>query len=313
MSATSVGFQTTQYFTIGAMAVAIFDYSLTISQEVQLIWGRRWDVTRVTFTLARYVTLIGAAMTTFAAVADRSKYTSCLTFNNVSYGEQRYDRLEFSKVGLMAFFIVLNPHAYHFYPVGLLIFRTFAFWHKNRKLLVWLLILAVICIVGAVGVTKAVNILHPAPPTVFASGKSSATQYGFLILYELAVLMILTIYKRLHFYRGARSRLVTTLYRDGMIYMACIIMASIANICVALVVPGAFTNIMDAPQLVIHGVLASRILFNLRQSRQSDSVIVDGIFPLTDMRRAPDVGETTTSDSALVSVQDDISAKYLCE
>jgi hypothetical protein len=34
------------------------------------------------------------------------------------------------------------------------------------------------------------------------------------------------------------------------------------------------------PQLVIHGVLASRILFNLRQSRETDSEIIDRIFPL---------------------------------
>ncbi|KAG2346539.1 hypothetical protein BDR05DRAFT_906949 [Suillus weaverae] len=298
MSATSVGFQTTQYFTVGAMTVAIFDYCLTITQEVQLIWGRRWDVTRVTFTLARYVTLIGTAMTTFAALANRSKYSSCVTFNNVSYASHM--------ISIIA-------------AEGLLIFRTFAFWHQSKTLLVWLIVLAAICIAGAVGVTKAVNILHPAPPTgfnvtgcVFASGKSSATQYGFLILYEL-VLMILTVYKRLHFYRGARSRLVTILYRDGMIYMACIIMASITNIFVALGVPGDYTDIMDAPQLVIHGVLASRILFNLRQSRQSDSVIIDGIFPLADLRCTPDAGETTAGGSTFVSMHEGLSVKDSCE
>ncbi|KAG1737412.1 hypothetical protein EDB19DRAFT_1909732 [Suillus lakei] len=308
MSATSVGLQTTQVCTslpsfplsddgeVGAMAVAIFDYCSTITQEVQLIWGRKWDVTRVTFTLARYVTLISAAMTTFAAVADRSKYTSCATFNNVIYG-------------------VIAAE-------GLLIIRTFAFWHQNKKVLVWLLVLAVICIAGAVGVTKAVNILHPAPSIgfnatgcAFASRKSTATQYGFLILYEL-VLMILTVYKRLHFYKDPRSRLVTTLYRDGMIYMACIIMASITNILVILAAHGTYSDIMDVsvnplisrvlpltslrPQLMIHGVLASRILFNLRQSRQSDSVIIDGMFPLADILCTPDAGETIAGGSTIV-------------
>ncbi|KAG1776226.1 hypothetical protein EV702DRAFT_1046377 [Suillus placidus] len=48
---------------------------------------------------------------------------------------------------------------------GLLIFRTFAFWHQSKTLLVWLIVFAANCIAGAVGVTKAVNILHPAPPT----------------------------------------------------------------------------------------------------------------------------------------------------
>ncbi|KAG2065283.1 hypothetical protein BDR04DRAFT_1145454 [Suillus decipiens] len=174
----------------------VFDYCSTIPQEVQLIWGKRWGVVRVASTLTRYATLMGSAMTTYAAVTNRSKYTSCATFNNVSY--------------------------------SLLIFRTFAFWHQNKKLLVWLLVLAALSILGAVGVSAVVETLHLADSPgvsqtgcVFGSGKRSAIQYGFLIIYEL-VLMILTIYKRFNFYEGARSRLITTLYRDGMIYMTCI-------------------------------------------------------------------------------------------
>jgi hypothetical protein len=31
-----------------------------------------------------------------------------------------------------------------FYSAGLLIFRTFAFWHQSKKLLVWLLVLAAV-------------------------------------------------------------------------------------------------------------------------------------------------------------------------
>ncbi|OJA09729.1 hypothetical protein AZE42_06858 [Rhizopogon vesiculosus] len=252
---------------IGAMAVAIYDYCVTIALEVQLIWGRRWNVLRITFTLARYVTFIGAAMTTY----------------------------------------------------GLLIFRTFAFWHQSKKVLVWLFILAAICIAGSIGVTKAVNSLNSSAPganttdCVFESGKTSAIQYAFLILFEL-VLMVLTIYKRFDFYKGSRGRLVTTLYRDGLVYMTCIIMASVANIFVDLFAPASYTDIMDAsvnsihlagflslivlrPQLVIHGVLASRILFNLRQSRESESKIVDGIFPLAYTHRRLPSGATTVHDS----------------
>ncbi|KAG1745758.1 hypothetical protein EDB19DRAFT_2037662 [Suillus lakei] len=308
MSATAVGYQTAQYFTVGAMAAVVFDYCLTISQEVQLIWGKKWGVIRVAFTLTRYATLVGAAMTMYAAVTDRSKYTSCRTFNNVSYGKEHHDQLELSVD-------VENFQASHLISIiaaeGLLIIRTFAFWHQSKKLLVWLLVLAAVCIAGAVGVSQVADMLNIDNPTrdtrgcTFGSGKGSAIQYGFLIIYEL-VLMILTVYKRFDFYKGARSRLVTTLYRDGMIYMACIIITSFTNILIALVVPvsfyafgstgltktpnpqGTYTNILDAPQLVIHGVLASRILFNLRhESRQSDSVIVRGSLPLAGMRRTP--------------------------
>ncbi|KAJ8583006.1 hypothetical protein M405DRAFT_937476 [Rhizopogon salebrosus TDB-379] len=162
--------QTAQYFTVGAMVVAIYDYCLTTAPEVQLIWGWRWTVIRVTFTLARYVPFIGVAMTTY----------------------------------------------------GLLIFRAYAFWQQSKQVLIWPLILAAICIAGS-----------------------------------------------------------------GLVYMACIIMASVANIFVSLLAPASYIAIMHAPQLVIHGVLASRILFNLRQSHETDSEIIGGMFPLAHASRLP--------------------------
>ncbi|KAG1805877.1 hypothetical protein EV424DRAFT_1544212 [Suillus variegatus] len=274
MSAMTVGFQTAQYFTVAAMAAVVFDYCLTLPQEVQSIWGKKWDIIRITFTLTRYATLVGTAMTTYAAVTDRFRYTSCVTFGDVSYGSHL--------ISIIA-------------AEGLLIFRTLAFWHQNKKLLVWLLVLAAFSILGAVGVSRVVSVLHLADPPgvnstgcVFENGKGGAIQYGFLIIYELgnSMLMILTIYKRFSFYKDARGRLVPILYRDGIIYMTCIIIASFANILIALVAPSTYSDILDAPQLVIHGVLASRILLNLRhENYQSDFAIIEGIFPMVDMRR----------------------------
>ncbi|KAJ8582200.1 hypothetical protein M405DRAFT_831078 [Rhizopogon salebrosus TDB-379] len=84
MSAASTSLQTAQYFTVGAMAVAIYDYCLTIAAEVELVWGRRWTVIRVTFTFARYVPFIGVAMATYGKFA---RPRSCNTYNSVSYGK----------------------------------------------------------------------------------------------------------------------------------------------------------------------------------------------------------------------------------
>ena len=47
-------------------------------------------------------------------------------------------------------------------------------------------------------------------------------------------------------------------------------------------------------QIVIHGVLASRILFNLRQT---ESAPIGGIFPLSDVPHIPVLGITTAGDS----------------
>ncbi|KAJ8590196.1 hypothetical protein M405DRAFT_173408 [Rhizopogon salebrosus TDB-379] len=52
--------------------------------------------------------------------------------------------------------------------------------------------------------------------------------------------MILTVYERFHFYKDCHTHLVTTIYRDGLVYMACIIMTSIANICIGHLVPASY-------------------------------------------------------------------------
>ncbi|KAG1746439.1 hypothetical protein EDB19DRAFT_2037378 [Suillus lakei] len=297
MSAVNTGLQTAQYFTgthvtttvaiiclsndeeVGAMALAIFDYCLTISQEVQLIWGRRWNIVRIAFTFTRYVTFIGAAMTTFAALADRSKYKSCVTFNYISTTSHM--------ISIIAAEV-------------LLVCRTYAFWQQSKKMLMWILFLAAICITGSI-VPIAVNNLRSSAPgdttgCVLYSGEAGAIQYSFVILLEL-VLMILTVYKRISFYQDSRGRLITILYCDGLVYMTCIIMASIANVFFGLFASAAYTAIMDVPQLVIHGVLASRILFNLRESDESDLPIVRRMFPLAHIHHTPPAsGTMTTSD-----------------
>ncbi|KAG1866675.1 hypothetical protein F4604DRAFT_1904985 [Suillus subluteus] len=158
---------------------------------------------------------------------------------------------------------------------GLLIIRTYAFWRQNKKLLAVLLVLAVICLACAVSITEVVNSLaapaNPSdPPTsncTFESSRSSAIQYGFLVAYEL-LLMSLTVFKRYQDYRYHNSHLVRTIFQGAVRYMSAIIFVSVVNILIIAVVPASYDEMMDVPQLVIHSVLASRVLFDLYESDQ---------------------------------------------
>ncbi|KAG1727439.1 hypothetical protein EDB19DRAFT_1750496 [Suillus lakei] len=51
-----------------------------------------------------------------------------------------------------------------------------------------------------------------------------------------------------------------------MVYMLCIIAITVTNVIIDAAFPVGFTNMFDTLQLVIHSVLASRILFHLRSS-----------------------------------------------
>lgn len=252
----NTGIQTSKYCNVAGLGVLIFDYFLTLEPEVRWTWNRRWNVTRVLFVISRYMAFVAAGMTSYAAIATRANQ-DCSRFGSAS-------------------------NAIHIISIvaaeGLLILRTYVFWKQNKKLLAVLLVLAAISIACAVSITQVVNnvaaapVDPSAPPTsncTFQAGRSSAIQYGFLVAYEL-LLMSLTVFKRYQDYRDSNSRLVRAVFEGGVRYMTAIISVSVLNILIMSVVPASYDEMMDVPQLVIHSMLASRVLFSLRESDQEE-------------------------------------------
>lgn len=100
------------------------------------------------------------------------------------------------------------------------------------------------------------------PSCVLEGDRSSALPYGLLMFFEI-VLMSTTAFLRYRYYLGSRSTLMRSIYRDGLLYMFCIMMISAANAIVIAVLPLSYSEMLNTPQIVTHSVLASRILFNL--------------------------------------------------
>ncbi|KIK76381.1 hypothetical protein PAXRUDRAFT_432579 [Paxillus rubicundulus Ve08.2h10] len=48
---------------LNVAALSVFDYCLTLSLEVHHVWGRKWEITRIVFTISRYLPFIASAMT----------------------------------------------------------------------------------------------------------------------------------------------------------------------------------------------------------------------------------------------------------
>ncbi|KAG2150846.1 hypothetical protein DEU56DRAFT_778779 [Suillus clintonianus] len=252
----NTGIQTAKYCNVAGLGVLIFDYFLTLDSEIRWTWNRRWNASRFLFVIARYMAFVAAGMTSYAAIATRAN-EDCSHFSSAS-------------------------NAIHIISIvaaeGLLIIRTYAFWKQSKRLLAILLVLAAICIACAVSITQVVGKLvaapvNPsAPPTsncTFEAGRSSAIQYGFLVAFEL-VLMSLTVFKRYQDYRNCNGRLVRAVFQGGVRYMTAIIFVSVANIVIMSVVPASYDEMMDAPQLVLHSMLASRVLFNLHENDHMD-------------------------------------------
>ncbi|KAH7906393.1 hypothetical protein BJ138DRAFT_1162727 [Hygrophoropsis aurantiaca] len=239
---------------VGIQTARVFDYCITFKSEVRWVWGRTWDTTRIMFTIARYVTFVATFMTLYAPISRIYAMKPCI--------------LSASFLPKVTFLTSIVMLCLSYICEGLLILRTYAFWLGDRRILYGLLTLAAACIVGSVCISAFYlpnspgQRLPSSPGCIFESSRRSAFQYIFLAIYE-SVLLGLTLYKRFMHYRVSTSSMILTLYRDGILYISCILLITLINVIIYAMVPIGYSNAMDAPQIVTHSLLASRILFNL--------------------------------------------------
>ncbi|KAG2059326.1 hypothetical protein BDR06DRAFT_723185 [Suillus hirtellus] len=242
------GLQLAKYTNVAASAILIYDYFVTLHSEVRWTRGRKWGLIRTTFTISRYAPFAGALMTSYSAIKTWGTQ-DCAPFNDAVNG------IHF--LGILA-------------SEGLLIFRVYAFSGNKKAYLTILLSFGLAILVTCVILSAApinLNIPGVGPPCVLEGARSSTLGYGLLMFFEI-VLMSTTVFLRYRHYLGSHSALVRSIYRDGLLYMFCIMMISMFNVIIIAVLPLSYSETLNTPQIVAHSVLASRILFNLQVSAE---------------------------------------------
>ncbi|KAG1765774.1 hypothetical protein EDD22DRAFT_1049302 [Suillus occidentalis] len=257
-----VGFQTVAYTAVASLAVLLFDFIITFDSEVHWTWGRGWGIMRIIFIVSRYLPFAGLTMTVYSSIASTHGGIPHHGIFTALYDGVRWLGIAASELLLVA--------------------RTYAVWGCNKRFLT-LTLMFTTAISIAVLVMSDLGASESGDSTgVFEEGQFSSIIYGLLMLVEI-VLMTLTLYKRSKFYQLGDSPLVTTLCRDGVLYVLCITrefwrfacvkallffflfaVVSMANCISIALLPASYTALLAGPQLVTHSVLASRILFNLR-------------------------------------------------
>ncbi|KAJ8589988.1 hypothetical protein M405DRAFT_184294 [Rhizopogon salebrosus TDB-379] len=152
------------------------------------------------------------------------------------------------------------------------------------------------CLVGsAVVCANALSLFNYQHPPLGTSGcyhthrvEISAFDFALLCFYEMVILS-LSIFQVWHHRRGPGSNLLIRLYWDGIIYVVCILAMSTANIVVIVALSTEYAESARTLQAVLHSVLSSRLLFNLRTivQHQRDGIIQ--IFPQTSIRFERDI------------------------
>lgn len=273
--------QTIKYFRVAPAAVWAFDYCLTFEHEVRLFSTMgRLNIASVMFVITRYVPIVWIISEIYVTVGPQS-VEACLTTYRTAGGS--------------LVLIMLSTE-------GLLLMRTLALWHNNEKIKRFLL--ASYLVVATSMLTCDILAVSPklvsvCAPTSSKSSVEEATRVEHLImgmfvsaaLFELTVVFV-TMYHSLTCRSvGIRTvnGLVANLWKGSLLYALSLLTISIANaVSFSLPVSSGQNGIIDVFQGVLHGVMASRILFDLRTAdrREEDGSRLPSYVPTSNLQFA---------------------------
>ncbi|KAF9237228.1 hypothetical protein BU15DRAFT_76133 [Melanogaster broomeanus] len=211
------------------MANQVFDYLITIEDEwkARWVWDRKWDTTRLIFTVSRYVPFLGTGLTSYylpfnspSAPCPNSLLTAAIVIHII---------------GVIAAEL-------------LLILRTYALWLGDKRLLYGLFAYATITICAAIAIdTSPTQFLPGGQPQLgclLESPRNGAIVYAILLLYELAIFALIA-YKSFGPSRGPRSSIVHIICRDGIFYVLCIIAITLANVIITFWLPLEYSDLLN--------------------------------------------------------------------
>ncbi|KAH7904890.1 hypothetical protein BJ138DRAFT_1165788 [Hygrophoropsis aurantiaca] len=244
-------FQLNVYFLFSGLAIVAFDYCVTLNMEISWTWDRPWNYVRALFILARYTPFPFVSMYIYDTLGP---ITECSLKTEI-------------KLWILCAVTVMGAE-------GLLLVRTWVFWGRNRAVLVGLIALGLGCIIS--GVT--VDIIHfrsvtytpiPLPGSRYFQPCSSApydiSSYCGLAVFELAILF-LSIFQ---IFQYKHHRRIFLIMRNDIVYISCILGLSVFS-------EEGYTDPAIIWQTVLHSVLASRLLFSMRQIMEQQPSIAFG-------------------------------------
>ncbi|KIK81489.1 hypothetical protein PAXRUDRAFT_832806 [Paxillus rubicundulus Ve08.2h10] len=274
--------QFAKYMNVAALTAFVFDFCLTFPSEVYHVWGRKWDITRVVFTISRYLSIVASALT-------------C------------YDALHSHKCSAYSYIIDGIVNVCFISAEGILIVRTNALWGHSRRVLAVLITLGVAFIIASTVTWSKVNISQPGDSDYTTECGSSVSRNAafrcvFLMTHEI-ILQSMNTWRKLRTYRNVQSRVLNTLYWDGIMYMFWIILLMAVNTSVIIATPLPYITSLDTAQVALQSVFASRIFFNLRECdehiRYGGSVTEMSLGPLQFSPQSVGISQLQVEDSVL--------------
>jgi len=155
----------------------------------------------------------------------------------------------------------------------LLTLRTWAVWNRNKRLTIILSILFVL-VWGAAFVIlviylKSVTFVDPPFPgfegCILAHSNIAFFYLWFHIITWDTLTLVLILVPAVRAYRyGGNSALMTSVYREGIVYYIYLFVLSFVNIILGITLPMQYQHLLATVERMIHSMLSSRVLLQIR-------------------------------------------------
>ncbi|KAJ3773599.1 hypothetical protein FB446DRAFT_732125 [Lentinula raphanica] len=237
--------QIVAYVTVSFLALFIYDWFISLTQEVVHIWHSRWGVIKILYFWTRYVPFIVMIIAAQERISSMCNHQTLTT--------------------VFAGFIIGISDL-------ILMLRTYSIFNKSRR------VLAVICLSWIVLSAIATWAVFRFSSESFSSD-SSTTNSCFVPQRSKAVLIaffallggecvtsLLTAWKTLDIYRKSHfGQALSTIYHEGLFYYFMILPTEIAIVTVFLLSPAGFQSLMDSPLTVLHSILCCKLVLHVRE------------------------------------------------
>ncbi|KAF8974258.1 hypothetical protein BDZ97DRAFT_1647266 [Flammula alnicola] len=195
----------------------IVDYIQTLDLEIALIWNAKWSIVKMLFLIARYPTFLDISLVLYVTLSHHQSDKNCAVAYDISS--------VITLIGIGAAEVIF-------------VLRTYALWGNNKNLLRFLVSQVIVIyipeIVCLALFLRSLEYGSPPLPSVAGCYQTAGSDIIFinfvLLLYHEAVLMVLTVWVGIKRYRHSSNPLITTLYRDGILYFVWLFIISAANI-----------------------------------------------------------------------------------
>ncbi|KAF7369355.1 hypothetical protein MVEN_00264100 [Mycena venus] len=244
--------QIVKYVNVASLAILVYDYCLTFDLEASLIWPTRMSFSKTLFILARYTPFFDVPVGLYYLLRPNIAVDDCFNINVAS-------------TSMSVFGIAIGEL--------ILIVRTYALSGRDRTVLAVLSLIYMIAALATViliglflrSMTFGPPLLAAIPGCNETSGKFILVGVCFiLVLVNETVLMSYTLWLGYRKYRHFHSPFIMTLYRDGITYFVFLFLGSAANFTILLAGEGELQELLNKFLRIMHSVLCSRVLLNLR-------------------------------------------------